>query len=321
MTKHMQNGMCATLLACLLGMLAGCVSPPEQRPEALLQGERYLTQGVLAYRTDNYPLAAAEFSHALTHYQGLDHRQGILLSRINLAETALAVGNYEAATRQVAAAQPLARSENDAGQQQRLELLRSSIALKQGHYATALELLTPLLEAELADAELKRGVLANRAALALGAGDVDAADWVARFGSAVRKDESLFNARLQRFQSQLALRRGEPGEAETLLQAALDAYKAIPSRSGTAATLEEWGHQLAAQSRWDEAEDRLQRALRIRLWLLDRGSSAADLQIMAAINAAAGREDRAASLNRWAIIVAGNERVDWSALKREVLPF
>lgn len=321
MTKHMQNGLCATLLASLLGMLAGCVSPPEQRPEALLQGERFLTQGVLAYRADNYPLAAAEFSHALTHYQGLDHRQGILLSRINLAETALAVSNYEAAVRQVAAAVPLAASEGDVVQQERLTLLRSSIALKQGHYATTLELLTPLLASGLNDAELKRGALANRAALALALEADDAPAWVDRFAASVRKDESLFNARLQRFQAQLALRRGEQAQAEALLQAALDTYKAIPSRSGTAATLEEWGHQLVVQSRWDEAEDRLLRALRIRLWLLDRGSSAADLQIMAAINAAAGREERAAALNRWAIIVAGNERVDWSALKREVLPF
>lgn len=297
-------------------LLAACVSPPEQRPAALAQGERFLEMGVQSFRVDDYANAANHFTNALNHYQGLDHRPGMLHSRINLAEIALAVGNTAAAERHLRAAALLA----DDAAAARLQLLQSSVALRRGHPDTAVALLEPLLAAAPPNA-VGRSALANRVEAALLRGDDDAVAWVERYAGALRGEQSgAFVARLYRFQGELARRGGDYSGAEGLLQQALDIYKAIPSRPGTAATLEDWGALLMEQQRWDEAEDRLQRALHIRLWLLARQDTAAGLRRLAAASEATGRPQRAAAQRRWAEIVAGDGRVDWAALQREVLP-
>jgi len=297
-------------------LLAACVSPPEQRPAALAQGERFLEMGVQSFRGDDYANAANHFTNALNHYQGLDHRPGMLHSRINLAETALAVGNTAAAERHLRAAMPLA----DDAAAARLQLLQSSIALRRGQPDAAVAVLEPLLAAPPPNA-VGRSALANRAEAALLRGDDDAAAWVERYAGALRGEQSgAFTARLHRFRAALARRAGDPAAAAALLQQALELYKAIPARAGTAATLEEWGALLMEQQRWDEAEDRLQRALHIRLWLLARQDTAAGLRRLAAVSEATGRPQRAAAQRRWAEIAAGDGRVDWAALQREVLP-
>lgn len=278
MTKNLLPALAALLLA-------ACVSPPEQRPAALAQGERFLEMGVQSFRVDDYVNAANHFTNALNHDQGLDHRPGMLHSRINLAETALAVGNTAAAERHLRAAAPLA---DEAAA--RLQLLQSSVVLRRGHPDVAVAVLDSLLAAPPQNA-VGRSALANRTEAALLRGDDDAAAWVERYAAAA-----------------------------ALLQQALELYKAIPARPGTAATLEEWGALLMEQQRWEEAEDRLQRALHIRLWLLARQDSAADLRRLAAISEATGRPQRAAVQRRWAEIVTGTGRVDWAALQREVLP-
>jgi tetratricopeptide (TPR) repeat protein len=305
------------LLALTL-LLGACVSPPEQRPEAVLQGQRFLELGVQAYRGDDYANAATHFTKALAHYQGLDDRGGILRSRLNLAETALVVGNPAAAERHLDAAAALAQAEGEGDALRRVALLRSTLALKAGEYDGAAALLEPLLAGK---DDVARTALANRVAVALARRDDDAAAWVQRYAAAVRGGDAALLARSLRFEAELSQRSGDLAGADRLLRQALDTYKVIPSRSGTAATLEQWAALLAAQQQWAAAEDRLQRALNIRLWLLDRSATAGDLRRLAAINEATGRQDRMAALARWADIVAGDGAVDWSALRREVIPY
>lgn len=310
MTRHL-------LLLALALLLAACVSPPQQRPAALVQGERYLAMGVQSFRADDYAGAANHFTQALAHYQGLDHQEGMLHSRINLAETALAVGNAAAAERHLQAARLLAGGEGNP----RLQLLHSSAALRQGQHDAAVDMLTPLLDGVPRRDAIYRSALANRVDAALARDEAGVAAWVERYAAALRGDDvPAFTARLYRFQGELARRGGDYSGAEGLLQQALELYKAIPSRPGTAATLEAWGTLLMEQQRWAEAEDRLQRALHIRLWLLDRRDTAVGLQRLAAISDATDRPQRAAAQRRWAEIVAGDGRLDWGALQREVLP-
>jgi len=305
------------LLALTAVLLSACVSAPEQRPAALLQGERFLEMGVQSFRADDYANAATHFTHALNHYLGLDHHPGILRSRINLAETALAVGNGAAAERHLRAARPLA----GAAEAARLQLLHSSVALWQDRPDTAVELLAPLLEGTPRADGLYRSALANRSAAALARHDADAAAWVERYAAALRGVEGgALVGRLYRFRAELARRSGDGAAATAALQQALEVYKAIPDRPGTAATLEQWAALLMDGQQWDAAEDHLQRALHIRLWLLARRDTAADLRRLAAVSEARGQSQRAAAQQRWAEIVAGAGAVDWAALQREVLP-
>lgn len=301
--------------------LTACVSAPLQRPAALVEGERFLALGVAAYTADDYANAAALFGKALDYYRGLDDRAHIVESRIDLAETALAVGNLAAADGQLQAARQIADSDGMVQAQQRLRLLQSTVEIRRGHYAAAAQQLSPLLSAADTEADIRSSALANRVDIALHRADDSPAPWLDRFASAVHDSrDPLLAARLLRFQAELKARAGDDGDASTLLRQALSRYKSIPNRAGTAATLEQWGALLAAQRQWAAAEDRLQRALEVRLWLLDRADTVADLQRLAGVNEAAGHAARAAALRRWADVVAGRAAVDWSGLRQEVLP-
>ena len=301
--------------------LSACVSPPPRRPAALVQGERFLTLGVAAYSADDYLNAASLFGRALEYYRGLDDRGHIVESRIDLAETALAVGNFTAADGQLQAARQIADSDGMAQAQQRLSLLQSTLAIRRGQYALAAQQLSPLLSSADTEADIRSSALANRTDIALHRADDPPAPWLERFAAVVRDaHDPLLEARLLRFQAELKERGGDDRAAATLLRRALGRYKSIPNRAGTAATLEQWGALLAAQRQWAAAADRLQRALDVRLWLLDRAATVADLRRMADVNEAAGHVARAAALRRWAGVVAGRGAVDWSGLRQEVLP-
>lgn len=303
-------------------LLTACVSAPHRRPPAaLVQGDRYLTQGVAAYAADDYVNAASLFNQALTYYRGLDDRRGIVESRIDLAETALAVGRYAAAEGQLQAAGVIAGEEGMAAAQQRIGLLLSSLAIRQGRFDAALRQLAPLLSSGDVAAGVRRSALANRAEIALRRPGDDPAAWVGRFADAARGsgDRSLL-ALLARFRAALKVRAGDDAAAVALLRRALGIYKSIPSRAGTATALEQWGGLLAARKQWPAAEEKLQRALQVRLWLLDRAGTVADLRRLAAADDALGRAGRAAALRHWAQAVAGHGPVDWPALRQEAVP-
>jgi len=309
------------LLFVLALALAGCVSAPQQRPQAVVLGQRYLELGVQAYQNDNYANAAALFTKALAHYRGLDDRQGMFRSRLDLGETALAVGNFAAAQEHVDVAAALAKAEGWKDALRRTLLLRSSIALKEQHYDVAEAAMAPLLVAGAPQDDIWRYALANRAALELARNGADASQWIARYVKVVHGGAPADVARGLRLRAELRGRAGDPAEAERLFEQALALYKTVPSRSGIAATLEQWAMLLMNNGHWREAQDRLQRALNVRLWLLDRSGSAADLRRLEQVAEAQGNAKLAAALHRWAELVGAQGPLNWSDLRREVLPY
>ncbi len=309
-------------LALLPLLLSACVSPPEPKPVPIVEGERLLAVGLAAYQADNYAQAADGFARALRHYQGLDHRRGILESHINLAETALAVRNYSAAARHIAAAAAIAETEGWAGAARRIRLLQAAVAIGIGRVDDAIAQLEPLLPPEGSGGdEVAIAALADRAMLALGGPDADA--WVHRFAMTVGRQggSPALHARLERCRAALAVRDGDPGTAETLYASALERYTAIPSRRGFAATLEAWGETLAGIGETEAAARRYRAALNVRLWLMDRHGTSSDLLALAQIYQAAGEADRATAFERWAGIAAGPQSLDWAILRSELLPY
>ena len=93
-------------------------------------------------------------------------------------------------------------------------------------------------------------------------------------------------------------------------------FPRAPERGG----LEEWGAQLQASGDLTAAEDRYQRALAVRLALLDRGGSSKTLRQLADICHTTGRGERAATLSGWAESVANGTTIDWSRLRGDTLP-
>jgi len=91
----------------------------------------------------------------------------------------------------------------------------------------------------------------------------------------------LSTARYQRLQALAARRHGNIEQASKLYQTALQGYRNRYYRPGIAATLEEWADMSLQQQHWSNAQDRLHRALDIRLWMYDRTHSEKDLDKLA----------------------------------------
>jgi len=307
----------------LLIVLSGCGSAP-QRPVAVTEGERLLSHGVNAHRNDDLLNAANFFTKALSHYQGLDDAQGQLQSRINLTEVALAVGNLDAAHRHLAQAEMLATGELSR-YRPRLLLLRSSLALATGDMEGARLQSEALLPEKLGgsaqsatDETILREALINRTRIAISQNDDSSARWIERLEKNSQGDASS-TAWVERFRAALADHGGDHAAASLHLQKALDICKEIASRRCIAGTLDEWGAQLQAAGDLSGAEDRYQRALTVRLALLDRGGSSKTLRHLADICQSTGRNERAATLVGWADTVAGDGTVDWRRLNSDTL--
>ena len=320
----MNNNATLSISLLLMALLTGCGSAP-QRPAAVVEGERMLARGVQAYRNDDLLDAANFFTKALAYHQGLDDAEGQLQSRINLTEVALAVGNLDAAQRHLAQAELLATGPL-AGYQPRLVLQRSSLALAQGDLETARTLSERLLPEKLggtgknsADTDSVHQALINRSTVAFASADEQPAMWVARLEKNSDGDSNA-SAWLERFRARLAQRAGDQADASRHLQQALTFCKAIPSRRCIAGTLEEWGALLQASGDLAGAEESYQRALAVRLALLDRGGSSKTLRQLADICHTTGRGERAATLSGWADSVATGSTIDWNRLRGDTLP-
>lgn len=312
------------LMAGAFSLLAAC-SARAPRPVAVVEGERFLTKGVSAYRNDELLTAATFFTKALAHYQGLDDRAGQLRSRVNLCEVALAISNLDAAERHLVQAEQLAVGDL-AGYQPRLLLLRSSLSLARGDIAAARSRSEALLPEKLggnatarSDEGIVREALVNRTAVAFALPGDEPLLWLERLAG-VAKGDSAATARLERFRAAVAHRQGESVVAERHLQQALELCKTLPSRGCIAATLEEWGALLQSSDDLVGAQERYQRALAVRMALLDRSAASADLHQLAALSQRAGEPQRSTALSLWAQALGGSEAVDWNTLRRDVLP-
>ena len=84
----------------------------------------------------------------------------------------------------------------------------------------------------------------------------------------------------------------EYNQAEELLGNALAYYKEIDNRRGIAATLRELGLLMIEQHRWAEAEELLNRALKIRTLIFDRLGTTILLNDLIAMNQTLGNDSQ-----------------------------
>ncbi len=313
----------------ILLLLQACAGVSDDRPEVVRESERYLERGVAAFRDDDYVTAASLFSKALLHYRSFDDAEGVLLSHINLAETALALGNHRAAGKQLALAEQVIHREASLAEHgSRVTLLRATSAVEQGNAELAMELLAPLLPGFGADGRplspamptaLAALVLRTRLALL----EADAPElWVGRLQRSLDglsgEPDPAQSARLKRFQAQLAASERRWGAAHALYREALASYRELAARRGIAQTLEEWAALYMAQEEWEAARDRLQRALFVRSWYHDRRGVARILDGQEKAYAQLGDSQRAAACRHWASSLRGDLPIDWVRVRQDV---
>lgn len=314
-------------LLLLLGVLliAACSSgPSDTRPIVLQDSERLLTLGVAAHANSEYAIASDYFNRALAHYRSVDHRPGILLSHLNLTETALAVGQLETAQRHLSEARKLAIELNDAGSLKRLQLLEASLRWREGNDGEANALLEGLLlgQEETIDA-MGMAALIQRTRIAQDSLDSDPetfSHWLEQLRQGLAHYPAsgpLEQARLQRFEAQQMARQGRSQEAQQELEQALANYRERALRPAIAATLEELAMLHWQQRALTDAESALQRALYVRVWMMDRQASRRLLMLLGRLYQQQDIQEKAVEMFRLADEVQDPSR-DWRQLSPQL---
>lgn len=320
------------LLLLATALLCGCSGVSDTRPEVIRTSERYLQQGVEAYGNSNYVSATDLFTKALAQYRSIDDPQGILISRINLAETAMAAGSYTAVKHQLKEAEHVVTTVGGNEYLPRLELLWAQSYWHEKEGEKALKAVQPLLPGF--DADQHPDVLPDTLVLSaimlrtdIAFANIDNDDssaklWLRRLGLAFARTSDttpLLEARLKRFKAQWALHQGDLMQADDLFAAALTAYRKAAVRPAIAATLNESARVAIQRKQWAIAEDRLVRALFIHVWILDRIGSAATLDQLSTLYMAEGNQDAANQATDWARHIRERKATDWRGLGKTYL--
>lgn len=312
-------------------LLAACSGVSDTRPEVIRKSERYLEQGVEAYGNSDYVAATDFFTRALAHYRSIDDLNGILFSHINLAETALSAGAYDAVRQQLSDADRVVRTLGETGYQPRLALLWAQSYWRDGEEERALAALSSLLprfsgeqvQQSVATLELTATMLRTSIAFASLEKDAEGAGlWLRRLESAFARSSDTSPrhlARLARFQGQWLMHRGELEQAGGLFQRALDIYRPAAARPAIAATLSESARLAIRMQQWEQAEDRLLRALFIRVWILDRVGSAEVLELLSEVYRAQDRRSAADEAAEWSRHIREDKATDWRNLGQQYL--
>lgn len=313
----------------LAALLSGCSVAVDERPAAIRESEKYLARGVAAYRESDYVAATGFFNKALANYRSLDDSRGTLISHLNLAETALATGSYQALDTHADAARRISEREGYTEFSVRITLLRAAARLRQRDYEEALNMVAPLLPRfsekdvpAVSPTPVEIAAIVLRTKLAFANDGANAGEWTDRLRNSLSGagTSSQNEARLKRFEAALAVRQERFSDAARLYEQALAIYHETLHRPGIAATLGEWARSDMAQNKWHEARDKLTRALFIRIWMLDRTGTAETLDLLATAHSRLEDNEAADTCARWASAFKGPEAVDWELLKANFQP-
>ena len=230
----------------------------------------------------------------------------MLNSRINLIETAIAIGNLAQAELLLASVEAMQRRNHTTDYQTRIALLKTRLFFHQRNYPRALFAIQPLIaalnEQTSGHSENERlNILSSMARLAITRQSADATQWLQRFQHSLRQskqDNVRYQALLYRLQAQKKQQEGAYAESQRLLEQALASYQQLAYRRGIAASLQQLAELEAQQQHWQQADGLLQRALPIHLWTLNRIAATQVLERLIDINHRLDRKEIAESFNQ-----------------------
>lgn len=278
------------VLALSLSGCAGNLQDP-RRVEAQ-SDEKLLLRGTAAFYEGSYTIALERFEKALGHYLSYDDLEGVMRSRLNIAETAMAMRRLTLVGEQLAAISQLLEHPGQIEYQMRYQLLAAALAMENEHYGQANALLKQVLESAVGEHRMK--ALALQAQAAVRAKEPDAEDHLLVLRNANKQGQSGYldnQALIQLLSGLLAMAAGDFQGADRELQGALRDYKTLHQRPGIASTLEQMAHLAKLRRDWLAADRLLRRALPVRVWLTDRKGVIGVLSELLEINRRLQRAD------------------------------
>ncbi len=241
--------------------------------------ESYTNDGLQAYSDSRWDSAQRLFARALSIYEGIDDQQGVLLSRINLAEVTLALHNYSASLRYLDLATDNIKQSSQVKHQSRITLLYARIALQQQKAIQAestLQSLLPEFDQLISMTPFETihmAAIAVRTKIAF-VQKKDEVLWTNRYAKTLELSgvhSKGLNFRLLRFQSDLLQQQKKYTQSESKLLQALTGYKMIFNRPGIAATLLQLGQLNMVQGHWQVARNYFDRSVSVFRYLKDLG--------------------------------------------------
>lgn len=301
----------AALAAALALAVAACGSRGPVEPAALVQPRDALRLGMQSYHDHQYLAAQQLFSKAYVLYRSVDDGRGQVSALINMADTALALGEHAQALAHILDAERLAARDELGGFDSRLDLLKAQALLAAGSPAAARVLLDGVLARSGGEPALRQAAVLERARLAQASGD-DAQAWLERARAELGGSPApSAQASLLRLEAASLQSGGDHAGARLRLAEALELYRREFYRPGIAAVHEDLGALARKHQELAPARDHYERALAIRLWLNDRAHSAAVLTALAAIEESAGAPARARRLRELRAHLTGAGNTEW----------
>jgi tetratricopeptide (TPR) repeat protein len=300
---------------CLLSpflLLAACVVSRTDDSTGYSKGDKYLHYGAEAYAAGQPAVAESRFNWALGLFKKTGNLDGQIRAHINLAEHAFQSQDLSLANTHIGQAEDLVIKTGAVQYRRRIQLMKSSVALKQGDYEQARIVLTGLLgngdEQANSDKqdEIHLAALINRASLARQQGNEELAYWIEQIDQAAGKNRNnnpSLNAQILRLKAELHRRRGEFSEADAAFEKALLAYQPGLFDREIGTTLTEWAQLDMQQSRWFRASDKLRRSVLLQDKAGDREGVIAGLQMLVKVEAACGRPDEADALRELMLVL------------------
>ena len=306
-----------SLIPCIILMLtSACTSQPVDKPPELLgEANLLISNGVDQYNRANYGKAIVLFDQAMHLYRSIDNPTGIASAYINLAKTAIAQHDIERATYLLAQTHAIVDAEHLDSLNNHLTITDSSIAIEQHDFARAKSLLEHLLdEADKSiEPETRLAAMQNRTRIAF-AEQVDAQAWTDRYATLVSDDRPHAQARLARFRAALS---EHNQQQDAHFQHALDINRKLAWRPGIAATLSEWAERNISAQNYHGAQNKLERALLIRLDLEDNINTAEVLRKLEIVYRHLGEPGKQQRAAYWQSEVAHKGFYNWDDVMRD----
>lgn len=291
----------------LLALLTACTAANDRERET--PGDRAATTfrlGLAAYERDEYRAAYGFFSESLADYRSIDNIEGMLRSLVNRAEAALALYRQDLATESLAEARRLLRYDRAPGFDDRIRYLEARIATREGDHERATRQLDNLTRDQSAPASLRAAASLQRARIAVETADADAPQLIQKARETLA-DRPAYEPSLALLEADYLSANGSDEAALEAYAEALQGFRRHQNRLGIAATYESWGRLLLTQRAWDDAHDRLDRALTLRLWMTDRARSIANLDELITIAKEQKAEERLNKLVRWRTVLEDDD--------------
>lgn len=243
-------------LLLLISLLMACASAPEDNEDKYwhIIAQQHMHNGSQYNQRQQFNQAVIQFVSALNTYRRFNDVEGELNSRINLAKVSISLHKLVLAKQHIGEAQILIDNHGMNDKTVYLDIMRSSLSIKQGDLEKASELLETYTTNKSLPQDVQSALLVNKIRLTLlKRGEVLP---LLQQLEKIAKNHPKYESRLWRFRAQYAHSQQQFANSDKYYIQALSHYRANANSMGVMMLLGEWGANLLERGEWQAARVR-----------------------------------------------------------------